>query len=210
VILAIVVVRMWMTHRELTMALASAVAIVKQQADEANRFGSRLDAAYKELESSSAQLKEMAFKDHGTGLYNRRFLLLRLTEEVERWSRFSHPVSIVLLDVDGLRIVSETTSYAAYDDALTAFAQILVAALHGGGLNVPARYDGSRFAVLLVETQRQDALRFVDRVREAVAKSPHSGETRLKIGIASLPEDAVLAQELLSVADTSLRRGSPQ
>jgi len=77
------------------------------------------------------------------------------------------------------------------------------------GINVLARYDGSRFAALLVETPRQEALRFVDRARDAVTTGfSHAAEITLRIGIASLPDDAMLADELLSVADTSLRRGT--
>ena len=142
-----------------------------------------------------------------TRFYNRRFLLLRLDEEVSRWRRFRLPVSVVLLEVEELREVADASGYAAYEEALAAFAGVLAELSHG--FNVLARYDGSRFAALLVETPRQEALRFVDRARDAVTTGfSHAAEITLRIGIASLPDDAMLADELLSVADTSLRRGT--
>src|SRR5882672_3919591 len=55
---------------------------IEQQAGEINSFATRLDAAYKELESTNARLKETSFKDEVTGLYNRRFFSLRLEEEL--------------------------------------------------------------------------------------------------------------------------------
>jgi diguanylate cyclase (GGDEF)-like protein len=183
------------------------LAIIEQQAAEINTFASRLDAAYQALESTHTRLREGTFKDDATELWNRRFLLLRLEEEIARWRRHDHPVSIVLLDLEGLRSVADTRGYAEYEEALAAFARIL--AEPARGIDVMARYDGSRFAALLVETPRQDALRFVDWAREViVTRFPYATETVLKVGIASLPEDAALAEELLSVADTSLRRGT--
>ncbi|HEX4995956.1 MAG TPA: GGDEF domain-containing protein, partial [Methylomirabilota bacterium] len=57
---------------------------IEQQASDVNEDARRLDTAYKELESTSAQLKEFSFKDEVTGLYNRRFFSIRLEEEVSR------------------------------------------------------------------------------------------------------------------------------
>jgi methyl-accepting chemotaxis protein len=74
------------------------LATIDQQAAEINTFASRLDAAYKEMESTNAWLKETSFKDDITGLYNRRFLLLRLEEEIERWRQLGAPCSLALLD----------------------------------------------------------------------------------------------------------------
>src|SRR5215475_9095951 len=81
-------------------------ATIEQQALEINTYATRLDAAYKELESTNARLKETSFKDDVTGLYNRRFFSLRLEEELSRYRRFNHPVSVVLLDLDGFKAVN--------------------------------------------------------------------------------------------------------
>jgi len=182
---------------------------IEQQAAEINTFATRLDAAYKEMESTNARLKETSFKDDVTPLYNRRFVLLRLEEEIGRWSRFSQPCSLVLLEPEGLRVVADTAGRAAHDEALVTFAQVLMTSARSI-VGVMARYDGNRFAVLLVGTHREGALRFVQVVRNAVASHyPHSDEILLRIGVASMPEGGADAFELMSAADTALRRSLP-
>src|SRR3990172_6501385 len=69
---------------------------IETQTGEINQFATRLDAAYRELESTNARLKEVSFKDEVTRLYNRRFFSIRLEEEVSRYRRFNHPVSVVV------------------------------------------------------------------------------------------------------------------
>ena len=64
------------------------LAPIEQQAAALDRYATRLDAAYQELESTNARLKEFSFKDEVTGLYNRRFFSIRLEEEVSRYRRF--------------------------------------------------------------------------------------------------------------------------
>jgi diguanylate cyclase (GGDEF)-like protein len=178
---------------------------IEQQATEINTFAARLDAAYKELEATNARLKEAAVKDDTTPLYNRRFLLSRLEEE----SRFRRPLALVLLEPDELRVVADKTGSTVYDAAVNAFAQILMQSAPSTS-DVMARYDGSRFAVLLVGAPRESALRFVELVRNAVAAEHTRAErTRLRVGIASLPEDGADTEQLISAAEVAFRRGVP-
>ena len=157
---------------------------IEQQAAEINTFATRLDAAYKELESTNARLKETSFKDEVTGLYNRRFFTLRLEEELSRYRRFNHPVSVVLLDLDGFKAVNDEFGHAVGDDTLREVAQILMK--HSRGINVVSRYGGDEFAVLLVETSKAGARLYADRIREVVAKHPllarQGGDRQLRRG----------------------------
>jgi diguanylate cyclase (GGDEF)-like protein len=175
---------------------------IEQQAAEINTFATRLDAAYKELESTNARWKEGAFKDDITGLYNRRFLLMRLEEEVSRWKRQNEPFSLVLFELSGVRAAADTMNYADYEAALDTFAR-MISGCWGG--SVIARYDGSRFAALLVSTPREGALRCVQLVRDTVAsRYPNGQELALKVGIASPPDDGGDTVELMSAADAAL------
>ena len=135
---------------------------IEQQASDVNEYARRLDTAYKELESTSAQLKEFSFKDEVTGLYNRRFFSIRLEEEVSRYRRFNHPVSVVLLDLDGFKAVNDDLGHGAGDETLRAMAEILLK--QSRGINVICRYGGDEFAVLLVETSQE---------RRAAVRRPH-------------------------------------
>ena len=178
---------------------------IEQQAAEINSYSSRLDAAYKELESTNARLKETSFKDEVTGLYNRRFFSLRLEEELSRYRRFNHPVSVVLLDLDGFKAVNDDFGHAVGDDTLRDIAQILMK--HSRGINVVSRYGGDEFAVLLVETSKAGARLYADRIREVVAKYPfsHGKVITASFGVASLPDDeAATAEDLFRAADDAL------
>jgi diguanylate cyclase (GGDEF)-like protein len=178
---------------------------IEQQAAEINTFATRLDAAYKELESTNAKLKETSFKDEVTGLYNRRFFSLRLEEELSRYRRFNHPVSVVLLDLDGFKAVNDEFGHTMGDDTLRDVAQILMK--HSRGINVVSRYGGDEFAVLLVETSKAGARLYADRIREVVAKYPfsHGKIVTASFGVASLPDDeAGTAEDLFRAADEAL------
>jgi diguanylate cyclase (GGDEF)-like protein len=180
---------------------------IEQQAAKINSFAGRLDAAYKEIESTNTRLLENSFKDDITGLYNRRFLLMRLEEEVGRWKRRSEPFSLVLFELSGVRAAADTMNYADYEAALDTFARMISGSSKG---SVIARYDGSRFAALLVSTPREGALRFVQMVRDTVdARYPNGQELALEVGIASPPDDGGDTFELMSAADLPLRRGQP-
>jgi diguanylate cyclase (GGDEF)-like protein len=178
---------------------------IEQQAAEINTFTTRLDAAYKELESTNARLKETSFKDEVTGLYNRRFFSLRLEEELSRYRRFNHPVSVVLLDLDGFKAVNDEFGHTVGDATLREIAQILMK--HSRGINVVSRYGGDEFAVLLVETSKAGARLYADRIREVVAKYPfsHGKVITSSFGVASLPDDeAGTAEDLFRAADEAL------
>jgi diguanylate cyclase (GGDEF)-like protein len=178
---------------------------IEHQAAEINSFATRLDAAYKELESTNARLQETSFKDEVTGLYNRRFFSLRLEEELSRYRRFNHPVSVVLLDLDGFKSVNDSLGHSVGDDTLRDVAQILMK--HSRGINVVSRYGGDEFAVLLVETSKAGARLYADRIREVVAKYPfsHGKILTASFGVASLPDDeASTAEDLFRSADEAL------
>ncbi len=178
---------------------------IEQQAADVNQFSQRLDAAYKELESTNARLKEFSFKDEVTGLYNRRFFSIRLDEEVSRYRRFNHPVSVVLLDLDGFKAVNDELGHAAGDETLRGMADILLK--QSRGINVICRYGGDEFAVLLVETSKNGARLYADRIRYILSTSTFSHGRRVtaSFGIASLPEDVTPStEELIRAADEAL------
>ena len=186
-------------------SFSNMLGTVEQQAIDINTFAMRLDAAYRELEATNAKLKETSFKDEVTGLYNRRFFSLRLEEEISRFRRFNHPVSVVVLDLDGFKSVNDEFGHAVGDETLRDVGQILMK--HSRGINVVLRYGGDEFAVLLVETSKSGARLYADRIRQVVATFPYSHGKRVtaSFGVASLPDDeASTSEELFRAADGAL------
>jgi diguanylate cyclase (GGDEF)-like protein len=189
----------------LMQSFAQMLEKIEQQTAEINSYASRLDAAYKELEITNARLKETSFKDEVTGLYNRRFFSVRLEEELQRHRRFNHPVSVVLIDLDGFKAVNDELGHAVGDETLRDIAQILVK--HSRGINVVARYGGDEFAVLLVETSKSGARLYADRIRQVISTYPfsHGKPITASFGIASLPDDeAATSEDLVRAADEAL------
>jgi diguanylate cyclase (GGDEF)-like protein len=186
-------------------SFTSMLTTIEQQAGEINTFATRLDAAYKELEVTNARLKETSFRDDVTGLYNRRFFSLRLEEEISRFRRFNHPVSVVLLDLDGFKNVNDEFGHAVGDETLREIAQILMK--HSRGINVVSRYGGDEFVILLVETSKAGARLYADRIRQVVATFPfsHGKPITASFGVASLPDDeAATSEDLFRAADEAL------
>jgi diguanylate cyclase (GGDEF)-like protein len=178
---------------------------IEEQGNEIQDFAHRLEAAYKDLELSNARLKEYSFKDEVTGLYNRRFYSIRLEEEVSRYRRFNHPVSVVLVDLDGFKEINDDLGHGVGDEALRDMSDILLR--YSRGINVICRYGGDEFAVLLVETSKAGAKLYADRIRHVLSthRFAHGRRLTASFGIASLPEDvAPAADDLMRAADEAL------
>lgn len=182
-----------------------ALITVERQAAEIDRLALRLEHAYREIESTSARLKEFSFKDEVTCLYNRRFFSIRLEEEVARYRRFNHPVSVVLIDLDNFKEVNDQLGHAEGDTTLRETGDILLR--YSRGINVISRYGGDEFAILLVETSKRGARLYAGRIRQVLAAHtfPHGRRLTASIGVASLPEDVTGgAEDLLRAADAVL------
>jgi GGDEF domain-containing protein len=99
---------------------------IEDQATQINTFAAQLHSAYEDLEATNSRLKNLSFNDEVTDLYNRRFFFIRLEEEISRFHRFEHPLSIVLLDLDDFKAVNDKLGHAAGDDTLREVAQLML------------------------------------------------------------------------------------
>jgi diguanylate cyclase (GGDEF)-like protein len=165
----------------------------------------RFDGLHQELESSNARLKEFSFTDDVTGLYNRRFFATRLEDEVSRYSRFNQPLSVVMLDIDGFKAVNDELGHAAGDETLRIVGNVLQR--QSRNIDVISRYGGDEFAVLLVETGKDGALLYAERVRRQIeaAGFSHGRSITVSVGVACLPEDVgPVAEDIVTAADWAL------
>ena len=165
----------------------------------------RFDGLHRELESSNARLKEFSFTDEVTGLYNRRFFATRLEDEVSRYSRFNQPLSVVMLDIDGFKAVNDELGHAAGDETLRIVGHILQT--QSRNIDVISRYGGDEFAVLLVETGKDGALLYAERVRRQIeaAGFSHGRSITVSLGVACLPEDVgPVSEDIVTAADWAL------
>jgi diguanylate cyclase (GGDEF)-like protein/putative nucleotidyltransferase with HDIG domain len=139
---------------------------------------------------SVPQLEAEARLDPKTGLYNARHLEAALHEEVERAERFQRPFSVLVADLDLLRDVNNSYGHLAGDAVLKTIADIFKQTLRS--YDVPTRFGGEEFAILLPETATDNALHIAERIRSAVAATlfriPGHDKTisvTISIGVAS-------------------------
>jgi len=180
------------------------LATIEQQAEEIDQFAKRLDSSHRELESANARLHEVSFTDEVTRLDNRRSFSLRLEEEVGRYARFGHPFSLVLIDVDGFKGINDELGHLAGDETLRGVAELLLKSSRG--IDVISRYGGDEFAVLLVETPRAGAGPYGERIRDVLSgySFSHGRQVTASFGVASLPDNALTADDLIRAADDAL------
>jgi len=139
----------------------------------ANTFGAlaarRFNRMAREEYRARAVLKHAADRDHLTGCYNRRYLHEHLmTTELVRAQRFSHPLTVVLCDIDHFKRINDTHGHADGDAVLRAFATLLRSETRDGVDSV-VRYGGEEFLAILPETNLDGGVHLAQRLRAAFA-----------------------------------------
>ena len=164
---------------------------------------------------SVPQLEAEARVDPKTGLFNARHFAAALTEELGRASRFERPMSLIMADLDLLRDINNTYGHLAGDAVLKGIAEVFRAQLRH--YDIPARFGGEEFSILLPETPPDQALQIAERIRAAVAATEYEVETSsepiratVSIGVAGYPMDATDANELIHQADLAVYRAKLQ
>ncbi|TMJ94682.1 MAG: diguanylate cyclase [Actinobacteria bacterium] len=160
-------------------------------------------------------LQEEARVDPKTGLFNARHFAAELREELARAARFERPMSLIMADLDLLREINNSYGHLAGDAVLKGLADIFRTQLRH--YDVPARFGGEEFAILLPETDSEHAFEIAERIRRAVAETSFEVETSsepiratVSIGVAAFPQDGADANELIHQADLAVYRAKLQ
>ena len=122
-----------------------------------------LDSFY---DTSVRTLEQRAIGDTTTQLYNKDFFRQRLNEELRRAVRNGQPIAIVMIDLDNLKQINDTYGHPVGDEALKAVASAIRHTCRQS--DVPCRYGGDEFVVILPETNKEQARAFASRVMGAV------------------------------------------
>jgi diguanylate cyclase (GGDEF)-like protein/putative nucleotidyltransferase with HDIG domain len=151
-----------------------------------------------------ARVEQRARIDELTGLFNRRHFEERLKEEISRHSRYAAEFSIILLDLDNFKNYNDTNGHPAGDILLSQTARVVKSSIRDA--DQAFRYGGDEFAVILPQTDGDDAYVVAERVRGQIAEEMEKKATAVtcSIGLASYPSDGVISGELVTVADTAL------
>ncbi len=151
----------------------------------------------------NARLEDLSFRDSLTELYNRRYFALRIDEEVKRHTRFGHPLSLVVLNIDRFKQLNADRGPALSDEVLREVARQLVK--HSRSFTIIARLDGDDFAALLANTPKAGAVTYSQRIRGIIESHPFAhGTVTASFGVAGLPADAASAEDLIAAAQRAL------
>jgi diguanylate cyclase (GGDEF)-like protein len=156
------------------------------------------------------RLNDLITKDDLTMSYNRRFFEDYLSEEIDRARRYNSPLSLIFLDLDGLREVNSQFGHAMGSRTLQEAAARIMNAVRS--IDKVIRYGGDEFCVVLPETDAKGAIEVAERVRLKVASTPflleETGgiEMTASFGVASYPVHAITKEELVKKADEAMFR----
>jgi diguanylate cyclase (GGDEF)-like protein len=162
-----------------------------------------LVAARERLERERDALRAAAFSDPLTGVANRRSLLERVEYEIARHTRAERSFCLLMLDLDGFKLLNDRFGHAAGDDLLRDVAIGLGGAVRDQ--DTVARIGGDEFCVLAPETDAAGTDRLTARVLGAVGRVTAGIDTLgASLGAAIFPEDGMTSAALLAAADRRL------
>jgi len=156
------------------------------------------------------EARALADRDPLTGFFNHRYLHERFGQEAVRSRRAHRPLSLLMLDLDDFKLVNDTFGHVLGDDVLRFTADLIRRTLRES--DVPARYGGDEFAILLPEAGQEEATKTADRLLATFAETTFTTGSGLavpigvSIGAATFPTDGRTAAELIAVADAGLYR----
>jgi diguanylate cyclase (GGDEF)-like protein len=202
------------SSRALLREIASLVCFTDERdlrvAELENRLTS-LANANAELLRQNNELSEISARDALTGLYNRWYVMEKIDSEMNRSVRHGSPVSLIMLDIDHFKRVNDSFGHSAGDRVLRSVGQVLRDSCRV--YDVPGRYGGEEFCVILPETKVGNTTVVAERIRERLAASrfevgADSVVVTASMGIAGVDavegEGAVSPSTLIDRADLAL------
>ena len=151
---------------------------------------------------------EYSVRDVKTGLYNHGYFLTRLAEEIARTKREGAVSSLMVLDVDKFKIFNDTFGHLAGDRVLESLAFTIKQSLRTG--DIPSRFGGEEFTILLTNTTRHKAWIVAERLRTSVAAmkvpwEPPLPQVTISLGLVSFDEKTNASPEdIIGRADEAL------
>lgn len=131
--------------------------------------GIRILSLEQSLKKANEEIRQLSITDPLTGCFNRSYLIERFPEELCRATRYGHPLSVVLADIDHFKKINDTYGHQAGDIVLSSFAQCITRQIRKK-IDWVVRYGGEEFLIILPETGLQGGQTTAERLCTAVAE----------------------------------------
>ena len=199
-------------YQEIKSIVDQMIAETKELVDSGKRLQNRMRMSaqdLKQLQKDLAKSQQEAQTDALTHLINRRGLETKLEMEKD-WARQNHsPLSIIMLDIDHFKKINDTFGHLVGDSLLRSIAHLLKTHLRKN--DIPSRYGGEEFLILLPETQIFEAVAVGKKIMQALAKKEWKlkktresmGNITVSMGVALFRHDA-LNESFIKRADAAL------
>ncbi|HEY8269886.1 MAG TPA: diguanylate cyclase [Pseudobdellovibrionaceae bacterium] len=168
----------------------------------------RIRDLHSQLLLANERLKELVDTDDLTGLFNMRSFYQRLDFELERGKRFGRDVCVVMMDMDYFKTVNDGHDHLFGSYVLSEVGKVI--RINTRNIDIPARYGGDEFLVVLMEVDYRGAMHFCERLRNAIAERTFvsgndSINLTLSLGFAiTVQGEDISARELVRRADHAL------
>jgi diguanylate cyclase (GGDEF)-like protein len=172
----------------------------------------RLKRKHKSLEKANGEIRLLSRKDSLTGCYNRGYLNEHLQHEIKRASRYHHPLSVALCDIDHFKGVNDTFGHLCGDMVLKEFVERILSLIRSD-MDWLARYGGEEFLLVLPETSFKNARRLSERLRREISKKKFNWEKEkisitASFGVTGIDKSMTLEdfsqEDLIEMADRYL------
>jgi diguanylate cyclase (GGDEF)-like protein len=149
-------------------------------------------ALKKEYDKTMDKIKKLVITDDLTGLHNSRHFASCIETEIERYHRYSHPLSLLMMDIDFFKAFNDTWGHVEGDTVLNKFGKVINSCIRN--TDTGFRYGGEEFAVILPETRLEKACCVGTRIKDSISSvvfNPESDKTTsitISIGATELIE----------------------
>jgi len=123
-----------------------------------------------ELRRSLAELSELVRTDPLTGIANYRYFILALEQEMERTRRSAQPTTLIMLDIDHFKQVNDQWGHEVGNQALIHITELMQQSIRK--LDIPCRYGGEEFAIILPNTDLAASIPVAERLRQSIEETP--------------------------------------
>ena len=181
----------------------------------------------KAIRRREEELKSLVIKDNLTALYNRAYFFYRLNSEIQRAKRYTRPLSLLIMDMDNFKQFNDRYGHPVGDKLLRVLSGTIRSSIrYSAGkpsyeLDIPCRYGGDEFAIIVPETNSAQAAILAERLRKEISVKcghemmaqiqaatgshpPEVPDVTVSVGVASFPEHALTTEALVKAADDAM------